>query len=356
MKLHFGLLAGIVFLFARCTPKNEPQPVVIDTIFQKYVDVFLNEGQKRGQNIKLDSEGITLQFGDTQINGKLYGGVTYLETHTININKEYWNTATEEYREYIIFHELGHLLLKREHLSTLWSNGESKSLMYSYDNAFALGFPIFQGFRKKYYLDELFEPLKQDEPEWCKVSAVDTPILAQTNAPKIQENFDKSFSLPTLANLTDLKLSFASGAMLIENSSGVQYAIGIKNFLPTSNLSDLKNYEIRYRFRNKGESQGGWDWNQNGMTANAYYFRITPKNESLVGSSLGYFYNFYVKSEYSEWNDVVLKYDSPNANVWLNGKLLLKTDVVSTAPNDNWRFATIVPANGSVEMDQIMIY
>jgi hypothetical protein len=319
--------------------------------------MFLNEAQKRNHNIKLDEEGITLQFGDTKQNGKVYGGITWNETRSISINKDYWNNAAEEYREFIIFHELGHLLLKRDHLSTLWSNGEAKSLMYSYDNSYALGFPVFQGFRKKYYFDELFEPFKQDEPDWCKVIAIDTPIPIQVNMPKIQENFDKSIIIPpTISSIIDLKFSFSTGTMAIENSSSNSYSIGIKNFLPTLNPSDIKNYEIRYRFRNKGSVQGGWDWNQNGTTANAYYFRITPKNESLVGSTLGYFYNFYAKSEYNDWNDVVLRYNSQNAYVWLNGKLLLRTDVTASTPNDNWRFATVVPANGSVEIDQIIIY
>jgi hypothetical protein len=357
-NLYSSIIIGVLFFVTNCKKQDDPKPVSIDPTFQKYVDTFLNEATKRGKNIDLTKVGMTLQFGDTKQNGKTYGGIAFYETQSININKEYWDYSSEDYKELIVYHEMGHLLLQRDHFSKLWTNGEAQSIMYSIEDNFssALGYPIFQGFRKKVYFDELFDPYIQSEPDWCKKEAANTPLKSPVGLPKYEETFDKVIALPeTLTKIKDLQFSFISGAMLIQSPDTASYSIGIRNFLPGLNSVDFKNYEIRCRFRNTG-LDAIIEWNQNEILSNLYSFGFTPASNSFVSSQTGYFYNSLVSSSFGNWNEAVLRYESSNVNVWLNGKLLFSTDIISPKDNDNWRFAFRILPKSTIEIDYLKLY
>ncbi len=348
-------------LLNSCKKQEDPKPVSIDPVFQKYVDTFLSEASKRGKDIDLTKVGMTLQFGDTKLLGRLNGqindGIAFYETQSININKDGWPGWSDDYKEFVLYHEMGHLLLKRDHFSKLWTNGEAQSMMHSLEDNNVQSSPIFEGFRKKYYLDELFNPNIQTEPNWCKSQAIDKPLTTHVGLPKHEENFDNKISLPAVFNnITTLKFSFVAGAMLIANTDTIFYSIGIKNFIPALSATTIKNYEIRCRFRNKGTDRTSILWNQNESMSNLYSFTSFPNNTAYIGSNTGSFQNLLVKSSFSEWNKIVLRYESANVDVWLNGKLLFTSDIVSPMSNDNWRYAFGLRPNSVIEIDYLKIY
>ena len=66
----------------------------------------------------------------------------------IRIDKDYWLTANDLYRTYLIFHELGHCDLNRVHDDKIDSKGYPVSIMYPS--------PFNLGDRYNYYVNELF--------------------------------------------------------------------------------------------------------------------------------------------------------------------------------------------------------
>ncbi len=347
-------------LFNSCKKQEEPKPVSIDSAFQSYVDTFLSEAAIRGQNIDLSKTGMTMQFGDGVVQGRTskYWGITLPQSATIYINKSLWLNWRESTREQVIYHEMGHLLLKRDHFIKLWSNGEAQSLMFTPDESTALVFPLFQSMRKKYYFDELFNPTNQEEPEWCKIETTNTPLTNLSTQPIYQEDFNGKINLPdSITNKSNLKYLFSDGIMLISNIHTDFYSINLKNFLKNISFNKEQNYVIKYRFRHNGAVSGGINWNNFNSTSNAYFFRFNTSNQAIIyTNSESYFYNPLVKSVFGDWNDFVLRYEDSMINVWLNDKLLFKSDVVLPVNSDSWRFELHVPQKTVLEIDYIKIY
>lgn len=152
-------------------PVRLPNPnfeTVIDPALSPYTDTFLNAAQGYGIQPNMN---ITVKFGTrplipNQMNvvgvcwrGSSAGGVL---SARVEIAEDYWNTATELMKNHLIYHELGHCLLHRNHLTTTinYNNGGSNletpvSLMFP--NIFSVGsWEPFVSTNWAFYLDELF--------------------------------------------------------------------------------------------------------------------------------------------------------------------------------------------------------
>ena len=138
------------------------EPIVnIESVFTDYIDRFEEEAATRGVNVDFSEEGIEILLVDST--SYLYAGYCDKdqETHQITIQRNYWDNVTERDRERLLFHELGHCILNRSHKNGLTDDREFLSIMqgsgsqsqyYSVRNRFV----NYSGFRKAYYLDELF--------------------------------------------------------------------------------------------------------------------------------------------------------------------------------------------------------
>lgn len=128
----------------------------IDPEIKPYVDSFVNEAEKRG--IYIDVSELKISFKDLSkynVNGR-----TYPTTKRIYIdpNKE-WKWEPEA----LVFHEMGHLYLKRDdEKSMVDKNGNPKSIMNS------PGVPSYARslYRRDYYIDELFNS-NTPPPKWA---------------------------------------------------------------------------------------------------------------------------------------------------------------------------------------------
>lgn len=115
-----------------------------------YVDKFLSEGKKRGVDINL--KGLSIFYQDS-LPLNQYQGYYNTTNHSIYIKKgiESW-LVFNEYPEELMMHELGHGVLKRDHLYTTLEDGSFKSVMAT----------PYVGWsrhpeKEKYYYDELFD-------------------------------------------------------------------------------------------------------------------------------------------------------------------------------------------------------
>ncbi len=136
------LLVFIVLISSGCGKSN----VRVDAAFTAQYFAFVNEAQVQG--IEINTDDITIEFGDT---GTAIGVCKTPKSHpAIVIDKTYWEASTDSFKEQLIFHELGHCILKRNHTRDE-IDGRPKSIM----NPNSLR--QYEEFRS-YYVHELFNP------------------------------------------------------------------------------------------------------------------------------------------------------------------------------------------------------
>ncbi len=119
-----------------------------------YFESFERAGKERGLNFNLAEENIS---GDIDFieEGEYWGSCTTSAdgSMSIIIDNEFWNASNDGYKELIIFHELAHCYLGKEHNDEQFSNGVCKSIMRS-SNAHCLD--NYTVNTRSYYLNELF--------------------------------------------------------------------------------------------------------------------------------------------------------------------------------------------------------
>ncbi len=164
-----------------CSGDAPIEPTVYDVpkAVEKYVQSFVEEGQKRGVTIKL--ENLIIEFRSTGAgSGDECGSCTRAVNNgqrkiTLVESSLCWGSSIEQNREALVFHELGHCLLGRDHRDDLLSGGAPVSIMNSRAVGFyeACAYPIGnedecdKRYRRAYYLDELFNA-KTPAPDWGK--------------------------------------------------------------------------------------------------------------------------------------------------------------------------------------------
>lgn len=148
MKKFYFLF--VVLLTACGQPHNNQDPRSIsgqDPAFEGYVNLYV---AMKGSQLAYD---IPIQFGDLQ--GNTIGLCTRWSNgyRQIVVDKTYWENpyTTDNQRTSLIFHELGHCDLNRDHVELKFTNGWPVSLMY----------PMNYGYldsQRNYYFTELFNP------------------------------------------------------------------------------------------------------------------------------------------------------------------------------------------------------
>jgi hypothetical protein len=146
-----------------------------------YVDKFIEEAKIRGREFKkenllaefgtIDKVGVCGQCSQANANAD-----KFQKKITIVKNNNCWTTASEESKEALIFHELGHCWLGRiPHNDNVFPNGSPVSIMNSSnENPYGIcQYDISNNGecdkrpRRKYYIDELFDE-KTALPVWGK--------------------------------------------------------------------------------------------------------------------------------------------------------------------------------------------
>jgi len=144
--------------------------------FVALVDSFVVEGKRHGKIIEIDN--LILQY-DTSLEDGLCGQCNSIADPDrvqkiigINRRNQCWEHAQE--LEALIFHELGHCLLRREHVTDTLPNGDPKSLMVPGNlTLFAPCKYVFGTVdcnnlhKRSYYIRELFDP-SAPVPSWAK--------------------------------------------------------------------------------------------------------------------------------------------------------------------------------------------
>lgn len=126
-----GLGFLILFTFSSCADEN--YGVEFNDELVPYVEIFKMEAAARG--IEFDNEAEKIEGYIQNIFDNGIGGVCRRHdegrNRSIIIDKDYWEKSNELEREFVVFHELGHCFLLRDHLDDKDEQGNCESIMAS---------------------------------------------------------------------------------------------------------------------------------------------------------------------------------------------------------------------------------
>lgn len=258
----------LVLAFFTACKGPEPEPTnTIDPVLQPYVDAFLREAKIRNYPIE---NGFTVKFGKSFPNT---GGYADYKQKLIVIDSTVWRTSNEEYHELTLWHELGHLLLNRQHITKGLANGEIGTIMYSLERPITATEPtqqpIFRGIRKAFYIDELFDA-RTKEPDFVQSSYA--PFSAKTR--KLIGRLDFSdASAPLRAYVESQKncdCVLRKNDLLVQLPKGYGFGMAVDQMLKVLGMSQqdidtklrLPNYEIEIGYKpiSKGFLMQYYDW------------------------------------------------------------------------------------------------
>lgn len=142
------------------TPSSNSYPDVDEALWV-YFQRFEEEGRARGIEVDLIAAGITgviEPLDEDDVAGQCSFS-SHFPNH-VTIDQAFWNRSSDRVREFVVFHELGHCDLGRDHREDRFANGACQSIMRSgledcRDN--------YTPITRIDYLDELFDPQFRDQ-------------------------------------------------------------------------------------------------------------------------------------------------------------------------------------------------
>jgi hypothetical protein len=159
-KSFLPLLYILLCLLAlpACQPNNDLDDHIpnVDLELVPHFNQFKKEAQARGFNIDFIATGVSATIGQAH-DHKV--GLCYPNSKHIVIDANFWNTASHYSRELIVFHELGHCLLGRNHRDDADANHRCNSIMRSGDTSC---FDNYTETTRAHYIDELFTIRNED--------------------------------------------------------------------------------------------------------------------------------------------------------------------------------------------------
>lgn len=157
---------GIALLtLGACTQEEEvleemapPAPagyVGVDERLWIYFERFEEEAQSRGVAVDLRQAQITGLLEEIE-QDRVLGQCNYQRNNhsRVTVDESFWNATSDGGKEFVVFHELGHCFLLRDHLEDTFLNGTCSSIMRSGNGACR---DNYTRLTRGAYLDELFD-------------------------------------------------------------------------------------------------------------------------------------------------------------------------------------------------------
>jgi len=153
-QLSYILIFSIfIVLLQSCD--DDDQLIGVDEELEAYFDRFIEEGALRGHVIDFDS--ILVAAHITIIDPENIAGTCSRfenKNNEIKIDNFFWERSDDLNREFVVFHELGHCYLSREHTEEENIDGTCSSIMASGTGTCNLG---YNDDTRETYLNELFD-------------------------------------------------------------------------------------------------------------------------------------------------------------------------------------------------------
>lgn len=140
---------------------EEPQVGIypnVDINLHDYFRRFEEEAALKGIEIDLVELGINGVINEID-EQHVIGTCSYnrFNPRLVTIDASFWGRSSDLYKEFVVFHELGHCVLNRRHLEDAFSNGICKSIMRSGTGSC---FDAYNTQNRDYYIEELFDTVE----------------------------------------------------------------------------------------------------------------------------------------------------------------------------------------------------
>jgi len=125
----------------------------VDQRLWTHFESFEIEAGKRGLFFDLNALNVTGEI--VNISEENVAGTCQYGSHInhVTVDTDFWFRNNDLQREFVVFHELGHCVLKRDHLESSFNNGICTSMMHS---GLTRCNVAYNNINREYYLDELF--------------------------------------------------------------------------------------------------------------------------------------------------------------------------------------------------------
>ena len=340
----------VLFLFS-CGKEDIPRS--INSELEPYLDRFLAEGAKRGKTLDIDKKGgLIMEFADLTppTIGLCYSSLPV----RIQIDRTYWKKTVdsdnkENLREDLVFHELGHGLLKRGHRNDSLPNNEWTSMMCGEPQVNGRDWAVnFNGYRKNYYLDELFNE-KTPVPDWS------SPATFDGNRGYLWDFTDYSLWSPSVYTKEPLTFKTGNGVREISSSDDGNIPVALYSALITTDF--CMEMEMFVSFDLKESISGLFAGDNQSNPENFNYFTVSSGNRSNAGNikCIVPFAEILISDKFQResYNKLALCKRGGELFFYINNKLVYRNDYQLRAYN---MFGIIVPAKGSVSIRNQALY
>ena len=349
---------GLLF-FTSCKDSKEYN---VNSSFTEYLQRFETEGLTRGHTFDPQNNGLIIEFANLKDNN---AGLTHYEKPIrIEIDKTYWNdisnsAGADAMKEDLIFHELGHGLLNRDHLNSTLPNDDWKSIMCGGDKVNNRSWNInYRGIRRKYYVDELFNE-STPVPDF---SSNKLPVDTVGFNPSFNLNFDTpSQSGWPLGVNADYNLSLKNGGMLFHSKVSDIYLVFLKIPVPVPIQSDFSfeitiNYPVGDVSNQYGLIFGSVPEGSTGTTDPVEFFSINNNQNMYMGnrSWYSYFTELTESSIVSAGNNKLKVVKIGQVLYYFINNVYCYTSEIVANSNLN-EFGFMVPPNGDIWVDNLLI-
>jgi len=152
MKRLLTCIVTVTILLISCTSNQSAE---IENEILVHFSTFESEAITRGVEIDLLELHVSA-FVEEIESEKVVGQCSAYSdgSKEIVFDEDYWNNSNMNEREYLVFHELGHCVLNREHRNDKDNNGNCISIMQSGENSCR---KKYNSINRSELLDELFE-------------------------------------------------------------------------------------------------------------------------------------------------------------------------------------------------------
>ncbi len=135
--------------------KEQAVPAKVDEALQPYFERFIEEAEERGLDFSIEMEELQADIINIDQDGVL-GQCHYSEQapNIVEVDNQFWDRASDMEKEYVVFHELGHCVLGRDHNDARNNDGSCSSIMQSGLTTCRV---TYNSSNRTSYLNELFE-------------------------------------------------------------------------------------------------------------------------------------------------------------------------------------------------------
>ncbi len=296
IKYSIYILFLLILQFSSCKDSNEYR---VDTTFTDYLNRFDSIAHVHGKTFDSKTNGLIIEFADLKNDN---AGLTHYENPVrIEIDRKYWNdiskyTGADLMKENLVFHELGHGLLKRNHLNKVLENGDWKSIMCGGDKVNNRPWNInYRGIRRAYYINELFDESTAAPDFSSNLLLVDTTGYKQSLYLSFDTQSQADAGWPIIED-TQHKTSIDNGRLKFESKVSETYLVYAKTSIGIQSDFTFE-FSIQYSTGDASNQYGlvfGYvPTSSDGINDPIEYFTINNNKKMYMGNRT--WYTFYTE-------------------------------------------------------------